>query len=82
MFQMCGVFSEFERAMIQERVKTGLARARTQGKPLGKPRVSADVEQTIQEARRQGKGVKEITRELKVGVSTVQRVVRAERSKY
>jgi membrane-bound ClpP family serine protease len=37
--QMLGVFSEFERAMIQERVKAGLARARAQGKRLGGPRV-------------------------------------------
>ena len=31
MFQMCGVFAEFEQAMIQERVKAGLERARSQG---------------------------------------------------
>src|SRR6516164_8648621 len=37
MFQMMGVFAEFERAMIVERVKAGLARARTQGKRLGRP---------------------------------------------
>ena len=35
MFQMLGVFSEFERAMIQERVRAGLARAR--GRRLGRP---------------------------------------------
>ena len=40
MFQMCGVFAEFERSMIQERVKAGLARARAQGKTLGRPRVT------------------------------------------
>ena len=34
MFQMMGVFAEFERAMIVERVKSGLARARSQGKAL------------------------------------------------
>ena len=39
MFQMLGVFAEFERAMIQERVRTGLARARAQGKRLGRPKV-------------------------------------------
>ena len=32
MFQMCGVFAEFERAMIQERVKAGLKRARANGR--------------------------------------------------
>ena len=37
MFQMMGVFAEFERAMIQERVRAGLARARAEGKRLGRP---------------------------------------------
>jgi DNA invertase Pin-like site-specific DNA recombinase len=75
MFQMCGVFAEFERAMIQERVKAGLDRARNQGKTLGRPRVQASVEQKIKAARQQGKGIKKIAQELKIGVSTVQRVV-------
>lgn len=34
---MMGVFSEFERAMIQERVKAGLARAKDDGVTLGRP---------------------------------------------
>ena len=37
LFQMMGVFAEFERSMIQERVKAGLQRARRQGKRLGRP---------------------------------------------
>jgi DNA invertase Pin-like site-specific DNA recombinase len=37
MFQMMSVFAEFERAMIQERVRAGLARARGEGKRLGRP---------------------------------------------
>jgi DNA invertase Pin-like site-specific DNA recombinase len=37
MFQMMGVFAEFERAMIQERVRAGLARVRSEGKRLGLP---------------------------------------------
>lgn len=78
MFQMCGVFAEFEQAMIQERVKAGLARAKAQGKTLGRPRVSASVEQAIRNARLQGKGIKKIAKELKIGVSTVQRVVHVE----
>ena len=36
MFQMMGVFAEFERAMIQERVRAGLARARNEGERLGR----------------------------------------------
>jgi DNA invertase Pin-like site-specific DNA recombinase len=37
MFQMMGVFAEFERSMIQERVRAGLARAKEEGKQLGRP---------------------------------------------
>ena len=75
MFQMCGVFAEFEQSMIKERVKTGLARAKSQGKKLGRPRVSASIEQAIRKARQQGKGIKKIAKELNIGVSTVQRVI-------
>jgi len=37
LFLMCGVFAEFERSMISERVNAGLARARAAGKVLGRP---------------------------------------------
>ena len=42
LFQMMGVFAEFERAMIRERVHAGLNRARSQGKRLGRPTIDAD----------------------------------------
>ncbi|TWW08325.1 resolvase [Planctomyces bekefii] len=76
MFQMLGVFSEFERAIIRERIKAGLARARAEGKVFGRPRVSEKVEAAIRAARRKGQGMRRIARELGVGVSTVQRVIR------
>ena len=79
MFQMCGVFSEFERAMIRERVKAGLERARSQGKKLGRPRTPEIVENKIRTARQHGKGIRKIARELSIGVSTVQRVVNESR---
>ena len=47
MFGMLGVFAEFERSIIQERVKAGLARARARGKTLGQARVSGAVEDRI-----------------------------------
>ena len=74
---MCGVFAEFERAMIQDRVKAGLERARAQGKRLGRPPISPQVETKIRRVRRQGKGILRIARELGIGVSPVQRVVAA-----
>jgi len=77
LFQMMGVFAEFERAMIQERVKAGLARARSEGTPLGRPRVSDETEAAIRDARSKGTGMLKIARALGVGVSVVQRVVSA-----
>ena len=75
MFQMLGVFSEFERAMIKERINAGLARAKAQGKTLGRPKVSLEVENKIRKLRSTGKGIRKIASELRVGVSTVKRVV-------
>jgi DNA invertase Pin-like site-specific DNA recombinase len=40
LFQMLGVFAEFERAIIVERTNAGLARARAQGRRLGRPLIS------------------------------------------
>jgi len=76
LFQMLGVFSEFERAMIQDRVRAGLERAKAQGKVLGRPRVSKAVERSIRRERAKGKGIRRIATDLGVGVGTVQRVVR------
>jgi DNA invertase Pin-like site-specific DNA recombinase len=75
MFQMMGVFAEFERSMISERVKSGLARAKSNGKTLGRPKVSGEVEEQILALREQGLGILKIGKELGVGTSTVQRVI-------
>lgn len=76
MLSMCGVFAEFERGIIAERVRAGLRRARAQGKQLGRPRVPLEVEQVIRQRRAKGTGILKIAREMGVGVSVVQRVVR------
>jgi len=77
MFQMAGVFAEFERSMIQERVRAGLERARAQGKVLGRPKVSPRTECLIHKKREQGMGILKIAREVGVGTSVVQRVLKA-----
>jgi DNA invertase Pin-like site-specific DNA recombinase len=77
MFQMCGVFAEFERAMIRERVNAGLARARARGRRLGRPPVAPSVEAKIRELRAQRMGIVKIARTLGVGTSVVQRVLAA-----
>ena len=60
---MMGVFAEFERAMIRKRVNAGLARARRQGKTLGRPKVSPLVEQRIHNLRSTGLGIRKVARE-------------------
>jgi DNA invertase Pin-like site-specific DNA recombinase len=75
MFGMLGVFAEFERSIIQERVKAGLARARAKGKTLGRPKAHAVIEERIRELAAQGMGKVKIAKTLGVGVSLTQRVL-------
>jgi DNA invertase Pin-like site-specific DNA recombinase len=77
LFQMMGVFAEFEREIIRERVCAGLEKAKARGRRLGRPTVSASVEGAIRAARQAGKGQLAIARDLHVGVSTVRRVLGA-----
>jgi len=73
MFQMLGVFAEFERAMIREGVMAGLSRAKADGIQLGRRRLEdSDADKVA--ARAKGTGVRRIARELGVGVGTVLRV--------
>ena len=77
MFQMLGVFAEFERSMIRERVMAGLSRARADGLQLGRRRLedtAADKVAAIIAARATGTGVRRIARDLGVGVGTALRV--------
>ena len=78
MFQMMGVFAEFERAMIQERVRAGLARARSEGKRLGRPPIAPALEKQIREAlATPGRpGIRVIAERFGVNPSTVQRISR------
>ncbi len=75
LFQMMGVFAEFERAMIRERVKSGLERAKAQGKILGRPPIDAEKEAAIRADLRIGKaGTIKLAAIHGVGVGTVQRI--------
>jgi DNA invertase Pin-like site-specific DNA recombinase len=76
MYQMMGVFSEFERAMIVERVKSGLARARNQEKRLGRRPVCVEVVERIREQLATGAGILKTAKALGVGTGTVHRVKR------
>lgn len=75
MFGMMGVFAEFERAMIRERVKSGLDRARAQGVTLGRPTIDAEKEAAIlRDLKAGGVGIQKLAKLHGVGVSAVQRI--------
>ena len=77
MFQMMGVFAEFERSMLRERVNAGLARAKAEGTVLGRPaEVAGDKAKVraMKSARAAGKSVRAIAAEFGVGVGSVQRL--------
>src|SRR2546429_4863700 len=54
LFQMMGVFAEFERSIIKDRIHAGLARARAQGKRLGRPSIPVTIERKIRDALNKG----------------------------
>ena len=75
MYQLLGVFAEFERGIICERINAGLARAKAKGTKLGRRTVKPSVEARIRELRSTGVGILKIGRIVGVGTSVVQRVV-------
>jgi DNA invertase Pin-like site-specific DNA recombinase len=81
MFQLMGVFSEFERSIIVERVHAGLARARAQGKTLGRKR--NDDQHRLSEVKRlrsEGMGILRIAKTIGAGTAYVQRVLAESRA--
>lgn len=78
MFQMLGVFAEFERAMTQQRVRAGLARARADGKILGRPKIAKETERALRAALQKEKrpGLRRLAASFGVGAGTMQRINR------
>jgi DNA invertase Pin-like site-specific DNA recombinase len=81
MFQMMGVFAEFERAMIRERVLAGMARAAAHGtksgRPIGRPPIEAKTEVAIRNALKKGDiGMRKIAVKFDVATGTVQRIAK------
>jgi DNA invertase Pin-like site-specific DNA recombinase len=78
MFQMLGVFAKFERALITERVKAGIARARKRGtksgKPFGRPQTPQRKIEAIKAELAKGTGMLKTARLCGCGVSVVQKV--------
>ena len=84
LFQMMGVFAEFERAMTTDRIRAGVARVKAtgvtkSGKPTGRPRTDATTEQAIRDQLAQGIGMLKIGRNprLEAGDQHHQRTKRA-----
>lgn len=77
MFSMIGAFSEFERNIIRERVMAGQMRAKSEGKHIGRPsRMNDGMRSAVKLLRENGMGIKQICRELKIGVGTCYSVLR------
>jgi DNA invertase Pin-like site-specific DNA recombinase len=76
LFGMLSVFSEFERAMIRDRVMAGLDRARSSGTRLGRPPTAPIKVQRIRQALDEGRGVRETARLLKTSAAKVSAIKR------
>ena len=76
MFQMIGIFSEFEKSMISQRVKTGLQRVKRSGKKLGRPSTSPEVVERVKELLNLGWSYTPISKELGVSRMTISRIAR------
>lgn len=71
MFSIFGAIAEFERSLISERVKSGLEKAKKNGKKLGRPStMNESVRAAVLELKDKGLGVKQICRLLKIGCGT------------
>ncbi len=73
MFQVIGAMAEFERSLIQERVKAGLRNAQAKGRRLGRPRTEVD-EKAVCSLRDSGASWREISSRLGVSTRTARRI--------
>jgi DNA invertase Pin-like site-specific DNA recombinase len=75
-FSVFGAIGEFERNLIRERVIAGQKRAVANGVKIGRPsKMNEGLRSAIQLLREKGMGIKQIARELKVGIGTVYSVI-------
>jgi DNA invertase Pin-like site-specific DNA recombinase len=71
MLTVISAIAEFERLLISEWVRTGIAKARANGKRHGRPKINAQVVQEIRRLRRQGQSWRQIARQLGISRQTV-----------
>jgi putative DNA-invertase from lambdoid prophage Rac len=72
---MLAVFAEFEREIIRERVRAGIAQARAEGKTLGRPPSAAKKEKEVKRLFAKGLSKSEIARRVGIGRTTVRRLL-------
>jgi putative DNA-invertase from lambdoid prophage Rac len=72
---LLGVFAEFEREILRERVKAGIAQARQQGKPHGRPRTASLQAEQVRRLRAERLSQSEIARRLGIGRTLVRRIL-------
>lgn len=77
LFGMISVFSEFERAMIRDRVMAGLDRARSQSVRLGRPPMPPDRIETIKRSLADGVGIRATARATGASAASVMRIARS-----
>jgi DNA invertase Pin-like site-specific DNA recombinase len=70
MLHLLAAFAQFERCVIVERVRSGLARAKREGKKLGRPRAQVDAGQ-VRKLRADGLSIREIAKAMKIPPSRV-----------
>jgi putative DNA-invertase from lambdoid prophage Rac len=72
---LLAVFAEFEREILRERVKAGIAQARKEGKPHGRPRSASLQAKQVRRLWAQHLSKSEIARRLKIGRTSVRRIL-------
>lgn len=77
---LLAIFAEFEREILRERTRAGLAHARANGKRLGRPATVAPNAAEIRKLHRAGISKSEIARRLKIGRTSVRRILAADSS--
>ena len=75
MAALLAVFAEFEREILRERVRAGLAHARQNGKRLGRPLTASLHADQVRKLRRSGVSKSEIARRLNIGRTSVRRIL-------
>ncbi len=76
---LLAVFAQFEREILRERVRAGLAHARQNGQRLGRPATAARHTGQVRKFYRTGVSKAEIARRLDIGRTSVRRILEAKR---